>query len=887
METVNDTAHAVTYLKDYTPPHFLIEDITLTIDLHDAVTYVRAKLQVARNKAAKQSNAPLVLNGEHLVLKEVKCDGEVLSAERYQVSRDHLTINTVPDQFVLETAVEIDPAANKALSGLYMSRGNYCTQCESHGFRRITYFPDRPDVMAYFKTTITADKARYPVLLSNGNLVDSRSLPDGRHSVTWSDPSRKPCYLFALVAGDYDKLEDTFTTCTGRTIALHLYLEKGKASQGQFALEALQRAMHWDEENYGREYDLDIYMIVAVSDFNFGAMENKGLNIFNAKYILANPETASDGDYGHVEAVIGHEYFHNWTGNRITCRDWFQISLKEGLTVFREQGFSADMTSPVVQRIQDVRLILSAQFAEDAGPMAHPVRPDSYIEVNNFYTLTVYEKGAEVIRMIKTLIGPELFRKGMDNYFERHDGQAVTTDDFVQAMQDASGTDLTQFKRWYSQAGTPVVKVTGHYEPNERQYTLTVEQSCPPTPNQPEKQPLHFPLTVGLLDEAGNDLPLQLSTDKTSLAEAGSRVLTVNKKKQVYTFVNIECAPTPSLLRNFSAPVRLQFDYSESALCFLLAHDSDGFNRWLAGQKLAEQLMLAAIKAKQKGGSFEVSAAFTEAFKEALNSNNLDKLFIAELLALPSENYLIQQVEQADPEIIYAVRESFKVALASCLKPDFLKHYQQNVSYEPYRYDNKAVGQRALKNSCLAYLMKLNEPEHRALSVDQFNKTDNMTDRVGALVALMDIDCDERTQLFDQFYKKWHDEDLVINKWLSLQAISRLGTTFETVKALMKHPCFDNKNPNKVHALIGGFCSGNPACFHAAGEQAYAFLADTLLEIDTFNAQLAARLVEPFTRWKQFDVKRQQLMRAQLERLLDNKRLSKNVFEVVSKSLSE
>lgn len=869
------TKPKVINLKDYQPSDFLIDSVFLYFDLHDDVTYVKSVLALRRNPQSKHSHAPLKLHGEELALKSILINGKPLTIEDYQLTEENLTISKVPDQFNLETEVVIYPQKNTQLSGLYQSSGNFCTQCEPEGFRRITYYLDRSDVMSRFTTCIAADKKRYPILLSNGNLIETKELANNRHWVKWEDPSLKPSYLFALVAGDFDCLEDKYITQTGRTVALKIYVEKGKLDQTSFAMESLKAAMRWDEITYGREYELDIYMIVSVSDFNMGAMENKGLNLFNDRYVLANPKTATDNDFIRLEGVIGHEYFHNWTGNRITCRDWFQITLKEGLTIFRDQSFIADLYSPVVKRIEDVNVIRTAQFAQDAGPMAHPIRPDSYIEINNFYTVTVYNKGSEVIRMIQTIIGKENFRKGMDLYFQRHDGQAVTTEEFIKAMEDASGVDLTQFRRWYTQAGTPVLDIKTHYDSNDKTYAITVTQSCPPTPEESHKKDFYIPLAIGLLDPVTGE----------DLLNPATQILNIKQKTETFQFKNMTQQPIPSLLRNFSAPVKLNYDYSDDDLLFLLTHDSDGFNRWDAGQKLATKIIFQLVQEYRQQHPLTLSSAFIKSFNIALNDSKLDLALMTQMLILPRMSYLMELMTIIDVEALHHVREFIKTELARELKTAFLQQYRNNHILKPYHFDAKSMGQRELKNLCLGYLMQTNEVILRKLAIDQFHQADNMTDQMGALGALMNTDCTERTTIFAEFYQQWQHESLVVDKWFSLQALSTLPDTLNTVKKLLKHPAFNLKNPNRVRALIGSFCHGNYINFHAKDGSGYEFLADQVIIIDRLNAILAARLLEPLTQWRKFDKHHQDLMRAQLERIAKEPKLSKDVYEVVSKSL--
>jgi aminopeptidase N len=735
--------------------------------------------------------------------------------------------------------------------------------------------------MTRFSTTIIADKKSYPVLLSNGNPVASADLADGRHRVQWEDPFPKPAYLFALVAGDLRDIRDSFTTASGRQVDLRIYVEPENIDKCDHAMQSLKHAMAWDEERYGREYDLDIYMIVAVNDFNMGAMENKGLNIFNSKFVLARSDTATDRDFQGIEGVIAHEYFHNWTGNRITCRDWFQLSLKEGLTVFRDQEFSADMGSRGVKRIEDVRLLRAHQFAEDASPMAHPVRPDSYIEINNFYTVTVYEKGAEVVRMQHNLLGMDGFRKGSDLYFQRHDGQAVTTDDFVKCMEDASGKDLQQFRLWYSQAGTPELRVRDEYDAEAQCYTLTVEQSCPTTPDQSKKEPMHIPLALGLLDKGGGDLPLQLQGEMSPVD--GTRVLELRRPVEQFVFTEIPDRPVPSLLRGFSAPVKLHYDYSDEALMFLMAHDSDGFNRWDAAQTLAQKILLQRV-ADPDGSTPD---GFIQAFRRALQDPAGDKALLAEILTLPSESYLGDQMEQVDVEGIHRARESLKLDLATALREDFLAVYKANQESEEYRIDAASIGRRSLKNLCLGYLMQIDDQQSRQLCADQYANSQNMTDVMAALSLLANSEASQREPALQDFHDRWREDPLVLDKWFSVQAVSKRADTLQRVLELMQHPAFSIRNPNKVRALVGAFCSANPYRFHAADGCGYAFLTDRVLELNGLNPQVAARMLRIMARWQRYDAERQEKIKSQLQRIMAAENLSKDVYEVASKSLGE
>jgi aminopeptidase N len=897
---MREPAPRTIYLKDYAPPAFLISTIDLDVDIREDHALVRATLALARNPKSADAHAPLVLDGEEIDLVSVALDGWVLAPGKYRLGEESLCIDKVPERFMLETVSRIRPRKNTRLEGLYASTNGFFTQCEAQGFRRITWFIDRPDVMARYTNTIHADRDRYPVLLSNGNLIAEGKEVGGRHWAKWHDPFPKPSYLFAMVAAKLERLDDSFVTRSGREAKLALYVEPGKLDQCGFAMRCLKSAMKWDEDVFGLELDLDGYMIVAVGDFNSGAMENKGLNIFNTKYVLARPDTATDIDYQNIDRVVAHEYFHNWTGDRVTCRDWFQLSLKEGLTVFRDQEYGADRYSRAVQRIGEVRGLRAAQFPEDAGPMAHPVRPSAYMEIRNFYTMTVYEKGAEVVRMQHTLLGPRAFRAGMDLYFGRHDGQAVTTDDFVQAMHDASGIDLTLFRRWYEQAGTPVLEVEGKYDGAAKRYVLTLKQSCPPTPGQETKLPFHIPFALGLVGPDGRDLPLILEDEEVSDQPASgrqqpeeiTRVLSLKKAQESFVFVNVPAPPVPSLLRNFSAPVTVKYDYSEADLTHLMAHDANAFNRWEAGQRLALELILRGIEARRAPRAHEAGAAsgsdaqqaFIDAFARVLADAPRDPAFGAEALALPSEIYIAEQLDEVDPDAIHATRNGLRRRLAQALRGGLLAAYQAQTVPGPYSPDAQAAGKRALRNLCLGYIMELDDAEARALALGQFQRADNMTDAIAALAALANCDCAERAQALDAFYAKWKGEPLVVDKWLAVQAGSRLPGTLVEVKKLLAHPAFDNRNPNKVYALIRSFC-GNHVRFHAADGGGYAFLAEQVIAIDAFNPQVAARMARAYDRWRKFDAGRRQHASAALERIRDAQGLSKDVAEIVNKAL--
>ncbi len=889
------------FLKDYLPPAWLIDTIDLHVAIFDGYTEVRSRLACRRNAAAFAS--PLVLDGEALRLLDVTLDGEALDVARYTYADDRLTIADPPsDACVLETVVRLDPDHNTRLSGLYRSRDGYFTQCEAEGFRRITFFPDRPDVMAKFSCTVEADRARFPQLLSNGNPVAAGVCADDatRHWARWDDPYAKPSYLFALVAARLDVLEDAWVTASGRTVRLAVYVEPGKLDQCGHAMTALKKAMRWDEERFGREYDLDQYMIVAVGDFNMGAMENKGLNIFNTRYVLARPDTATDADYQGIDRVVAHEYFHNWTGNRVTCRDWFQLSLKEGLTVFRDQEFGADTHSRAVSRIQEVRALRVGQFPEDAGPMAHPIRPASYAEIDNFYTATVYDKGAEVIRMIHTLLGRDAFRRGMDRYFERHDGQAVTCEDFVAAMQDASGVGLAQFRRWYARAGTPRLNASGSHDAATQRYTLTLTQTLAPTAYEKRlaesgqavvEGTLHIPVALGLVLPDGRDAPLKLAGE----AEAGgtTRVLSLTESTQTFVFEDIPATPVASLLRDFSAPVRLEFEQTDGELAHLMAHDSDAFNRWEAGQRLATRVLLAGI-AQGGAGSDWIPEAFVAACGRVLAAGlAVDPALAAEALDLPAEAVLAEavaaQAGTIDPEAIHAARVGLHRHLAARLRDPFETAWTALAPTAAYVPEGAQVGRRALRNTCLGYLAESDGGYLQSAVVPrlvaQFKGGGNMTDEIAALAMLANLDLPERETALADFHARWQHEALVIDKWFSVQATSRLPGTAARVRALMRHPAFDLKNPNRVYALIRGFCGANPHHFHAADGSGYALAADVISELQSLNPQVASRIARSFDRWRQFDAGRQAHARAALERIAAIEGLAKDVAEVVGNAL--
>jgi aminopeptidase N len=861
-------------LADYQAPDFRIETVHLDFALDPNMTRVTAKLVIARKGDA---SAPLKLDGEEQKLLSVTLDGRILAASDYRLDDKSLTIPAVPDRFTLEIVSEIAPAANTALEGLYQSGGMFCTQCEPEGFRRITYFIDRPDNLSVFTVRIEADRQQYPVLLSNGNRIQAGPLDGGRHFAVWHDPFPKPSYLFALVAGDLGSIQGRFTTMTGRTIALEIFVEHGNEPRAHYAMGALKRAMKWDEETYGREYDLDIFMIVAVSAFNMGAMENKGLNIFNDKVLLASPETATDDDYGRIESVVAHEYFHNWTGDRVTCRDWFQLSLKEGLTVFRDQSFSGDMRSHGVQRIQDVRALRARQFPEDAGPLAHPVQPASYIEINNFYTATIYEKGSEVIGMLKTLVGAEGYRKATDLYFARHDGEATTIENWVKCFEDANGRDLTQFRRWYHQAGTPVVEARGHYDAGAQTYTLDLTQSLKPTPGQPDKQPLHIPVAMGLVGASGATLPLTLDGENQTGAQ--TRVLELTQARQRFVFTGVIEAPLLSLGRGFSAPVLFRTPLTHPQRAVLMGADTDPFNRWESGQVLAAEIMLDA------GPRLTGSGDYVAAIGAVLARAQEDPAFAAQMLTPPTENELAARRSPVDPDAIHAARTALIRAVAAAHAPRFAELYEaaggDGGHYSP---DAQSAGRRALRNACLRYLTAADDEAAAGLADAHYRTATNMTDMIVGLAALTRMESSRRDAAFTHFHDRFRGDPLVMDKWMGLQAGSILPETVLAVRELMKHRVFDIRNPNRVRALVGAF-SVNHLRFHGADGGGYALVGAVIRTLDPLNPQVAARLAGSFESWKRYDERRQGLMRSELESITALPGISPNLFEIVSKMI--
>ncbi|MGV7093871.1 aminopeptidase N [Siccibacter turicensis] len=862
------------YRHDYRAPDYQISDIDLTFELDAAATRVTAVSQVTRQGAA---DAPLRLDGEDLTLVSLAVNDAPWQA--YRLEEGALVLENLPERFTLRIVTDISPATNTALEGLYQSGDALCTQCEAEGFRHITWYLDRPDVLARFTTKLIADKTKYPYLLANGNRIAQGELDNGRHWVQWEDPFPKPCYLFALVAGDFDVLRDSFVTRSGREVALELYVDRGNLDRASWAMTSLKNSMKWDEDRFGLEYDLDIYMIVAVDFFNMGAMENKGLNIFNSKFVLARAQTATDKDYLDIERVIGHEYFHNWTGNRVTCRDWFQLSLKEGLTVFRDQEFSSDLGSRAVNRINNVRIMRGMQFAEDASPMAHPIRPDMVIEMNNFYTLTVYEKGSEVIRMLHTLLGEENFQKGMQLYFERHDGSAATCDDFVQAMEDASNVDLSHFRRWYSQSGTPVVSVRDDYNPETEQYTLTLSQHTPPTADQTEKLPLHIPFDIELYDNEGKVIPLQKGGHPVH------HVLNLTQAEQTFVFDNVYFQPVPSLLRNFSAPVKLEYKWSDQQLTFLMRHARNEFSRWDAAQSLLNTYIRLNVARHQQGLPLSLPLHVADAFRAILLDETVSPALAAEILTLPSANEMAELFQIIDPVAIAAVREALTRTLANELADECLAVYNAN-KLDEYRVDHADIGKRALRNTCLRYLAFGDAQLADKLVSAQYHDADNMTDAMAALSAAVAAQLPCREALLAAYDEHWHQDGLVMDKWFMLQATSPAQDVLTTVRALLNHRSFTFGNPNRVRALIGAFASSNPAAFHAADGSGYQFMVEMLSELNSRNPQVASRLIEPLIRLKRYDEKRQALMRAALEQLKALPNLSGDLYEKISKALA-
>jgi aminopeptidase N len=866
--------HQRKHLKDYQPPDFSIFETHLVFHLDATRTRVVSRLQMRRETTAE--NAPLVLDGIELKLLELRVDGRLLAPAEYRVEDESLTIMSVPDRFELGCEVEIDAAANTRLEGLYLSSGTYCTQCEAEGFRYITYYLDRPDVMSVFSTEIHADRADCPLLLSNGNRVENGEEGE-RHWVRWDDPYPKPSYLFALVAGDLACVEDRFVTRSGRQVQLQIFTEHHNRDKCAHALKSLQKAMRWDEEVYGLEYDLDLYMVVAVDDFNMGAMENKGLNVFNTKYVLANAETATDDDYLAIEGVIAHEYFHNWTGNRVTCRDWFQLSLKEGLTVFRDQEFSADMFSRAIQRINDVRVLRNHQFSEDAGPMAHPVRPASYQEINNFYTATVYNKGAEVVRMMHCLLGADLFRKGMDLYFERHDGQAVTTDDFRQAMQDASGIDLTRFQRWYEQAGTPRIDIRREYDAATGVLTLNVSQHAGSTRGELNRA-FHMPMRLALFAADGQPLPL----DRDGSLE---QIVDIREPETRLCFDAMPERAMVSAFRGFSAPVIVNTDLDDDELARLMVCDNDAFNRWEAGQQLACRIMLSMLE-RERGDWPALAAPLVAAFADLLRRPSPDRALVAEMLVLPSEKYIGEMLDRVDVHRVRAVREALKHELAGGNETQLLAHYRDCVETGGYRFEPEAVARRRLKNICLGYLLHLEREDCFELCAEQFDQADNMTDQIACLRLVVHSQHALRDRIVSRFYQQWKDNALVVDKWFSALGSNRAENALEQIRPLFEHPAYTLANPNRARSLLGSMIA-NSSAFHQPDGAGYALAAQKLLLLDALNPQVAARLANPFVHWRKLVAEQQQLLKSQIEDMLTSGDMSNDLNELLTTSLND
>ena len=875
-----DASGTLVYRKEYAPYPWTLENVVLRFEIGDESTRVLSRFQISRNEAAG-AVTDIELDGQEMDLVCVAINGRRLESKEFSSNADKLFIHNLPESFSLDIEVLIRPQENTALEGLYPSGDFLLTQCEAEGFRKITYFPDRPDVMTRFEVTVVADRQRYPVLLSNGNAVDSGEFADGRHWICWDDPFVKPSYLFALVAGNLACIEDHFQTCSGRDVTLRIYVEHENIDRCDHAMESLIHSMKWDEDRFGLEYDLDIYHIVATNNFNMGAMENKSLNIFNSKYVLARPDTATDADYQSIEGVIGHEYFHNWTGNRVTCQDWFQLTLKEGLTVFRDQEFSSDMQSRAVKRIRDVRQLRSKQFPEDAGPMSHPIRPDKYIEINNFYTMTVYQKGAEIIRMYHTLLGEDGFQKGMKLYFERHDGMAVTCDDFLAAMADANDADLEKFGRWYSQSGTPEITVSGSYDANAQTFTLGLSQKTPPTHDQEEKQPLVIPLAVGLISQEGTELVLQLSGEDSPLGT--SRMLVLEEAHQNFVFEGVGAEPIPSLLREFSAPVKLEYPYSTSDLAVLMTHDSDAFVRWEATQLLAQRQILGNVRRLDEGTDPIVGPELTESYHALLTDVNSDPALVAEALTLPDEQYLAEQMDVVDVDGIHAARKFVKSGLANSLQDAFASRYASMNADGPYNKSPASMARRSLRNICLSYLLETDSGA--ALAKSQLESSDNMTDTLAALQGLVWTEAPEADAVLQAFEERWCDDALVMDKWFSIQASIPGERTVERVRALLDHPGFSIENPNKVRSVIGVFSMLNPTGFHTADGSGYSLHADQVIALDGLNPQMASRMAGAFNPWTRYDHRRRNLMKTELNRIAATEGLSPDVSEIINNAL--
>jgi aminopeptidase N len=895
------TTPATIYRKDYIAPGYWVDTVDMGFDLHPKRTHVATRLSMRRNHDSSEKD--IILFGENINLLQLRMNGTNLKKNGYSLQNNRLSIFNAPDDVILEIETSIAAEKNTTMSGLYMSNGNFFTQCEAEGFRSITYFPDRPDVMAKYTVMLRADKNAYPILLSNGNLIEQGDLDDGRHYAKWEDPFKKPSYLFALVAGKLVCQEEYIKLHSGRKVLLQVWVEEGNLDKTQYAMDSLKNSIHWDQNRFGLELDLDRFMIVATSDFNMGAMENKGLNIFNTKYVLANELVATDSDYAGIEAVVGHEYFHNWTGNRVTCRDWFQLSLKEGLTVFRDQEFSGDMvgseTGRAVKRIEDVRTLRQLQFSEDAGPMVHPVRPDSFVEINNFYTVTIYEKGAEVVRMYYTLLGHEGFRKGMDLYFQRHDGQAVTCDDFRAAMADANGRDFNQFERWYSQAGTPHVHVESQYDSIKHTFTVHLQQTCESDKNQKEKSPFHIPIALGLLDEEGKEISLLLQSAEKKSTKNNEKsqekfpktiVLELLEKQKSFTFTGIKTQPTLSILRNFSSPIIVDIDYSDDQLVHLLAYDTDPFCRWEAGQRLMMRRLVKLTQSIQTGDALSLDTLLIEALRKILNDQQLDAAFRELMLTLPSEIMIAEEMDVVDPQSIHQARLWMRRCLATHLKADFINAYQDNLTLGKYSPDAISSGKRALKNCALHYLQEWDDISTFDLAYSQYSDAENMTDRMAALTAMMHrtqcVDESKKVEVLQHFYQEFINEPLVIDKWFTVQATASTANV-KRIRQLMKHPEFNLHNPNRARSILFAFCNANPAQFHAHDGSGYVLWAENVIALNKLNPQVAARLARSLDRWKRYSLHLQTMMKNALNKVASTKNCSKDVLEVVNKALKD
>lgn len=871
------------YLKDYSPPPFLVESIDLEFDLKPNKTRITATSKIKRNDAAQNSENQLILNGEKLELVEIELNNKPLSPSDLSLSESTLTIEDVPNKFTLKVTTEIDPKSNKALEGLYMSGGRFCTQCEAEGFRRITYYPDRPDVLARFKVTLVADAEDYPVLLSNGNCVDRGTLAGNKHFTVWEDPFPKPCYLFALVAGDLGNISDTFTTASRMEVALNIYVEHGKESKAVYAMDSLKRAMSWDERTYGFEYDLSEFNIVAVSDFNMGAMENKSLNIFNDKFILADPETATDTDYAWIESVVAHEYFHNWTGNRITCRDWFQLSLKEGLTVFRDQQFSADERSTAVQRIEDVKRLRATQFVEDSGPLAHPVRPNSYAEINNFYTHTVYEKGAEVVRMVHTLLGTIIFRKGMELYVERHDGEAVTCEDFILAMEDASGFDLGQFLLWYNQAGTPLVSATGRFDEESRRYALTLKQTCPLTPGQAAKKPMHIPVSIGFVSSKSGSIKTSISGMNEDAKD--THIVSLRSTESQFLFEGFDGSSESialSINRGFTAPVQIEFAQSPIDLATLMGADPDPVSRWGASQSLASEILLRHCNNESYA---DILATYSEAIGSIIDNAVADPAETTLLITLPSEKVIWERVEPIDPVAVHRAHEWLKAEIGKAFYDSFRVLYEECLTVGRFDPCAKDAGLRSLRNTALKYMVSRGKPADHELAYSHYKNADNMTDRWAGLAILNETNSELRREALNDFENNFESNELVLDKWFTLEAYHPYPQTISRVEQLLAHSKYDDQNPNRIRALVGAFATGNPIAFHDPSGLGYELLTNQIMKIDRFNPQTAARLMGAYQNWSKFEEGRKALMHEHLTRISAAKALSPDVSEIVQKCL--